>query len=247
MSSPVRHYVGVIADGPTDKVILAELVKQLLSSNSHSEDEIESVRLQQEAVPFMDRFRADYFGTKGSRSLCSPHARELRCGLVGLLFKVVQELENHIARPVCEKDIIVLNTDAERYLRDGDAYLADEWALALSHIFWAATEDFYHKTEQRYLAAEHIPTVVPLVLFPSTDIVVAAARAWNQQAFTSRDKKAPDLKKELYGVTDLRYLDEDGLKSKALDHLNADGCAGIMRHVPEARLSVKHLRCFRTR
>ena len=54
-------------------------------------------------------------------------------------------------------------------------------------------------------------------------------------------KKARDIKERLYGVDDLRHLNDKGFKKKALDHIKPSAMKKVYRYLPEVRLTMRLL------
>jgi len=233
------RYLGIIADGSTDQEIIARLAKCLLENADPAESSLEEVMLGQSLYDYTNTFRIKASQTR-DYSFCSKHALDLRNGIVTVLLAAIAEFQSKIPRELRDCDLLVLHTDAELVLSSPEKYF-EEWAVVISKIFLIAIEEFYHKTSQRGWQWEHLPLVVPLVPFPSTDILVAAAKTENSGTFGFHGRKAREIKIALYGVDDLRHLREEELKQKALDFITPAACKAIYRHIPESRIFLRTL------
>jgi hypothetical protein len=139
-----------------------------------------------------------------------------------------------MGRHISNKDIIILNTDAERKLANADRYF-DEWAAILPKLVTYGIERFYHYLAIEGYNFEYVPLITPLLLFPSTDILIKAAKSADGSNFAGYAKSPSQLKMELYGTTDLRRVTPDQFKIKALKFLTREGLGSIYRHLPEIR------------
>src|SRR5208337_246600 len=187
------RYVGIIADGGTDRPIILQLVKSLFGGSSYWQE----VFLDQSVVDYMDSFRRAA-SKLGTYALCDAASRELRRGIIAVLYAAFGDMQRAAARPLCDRDLIVINTDAEWVLNSQDHYYEQDWAVLVTKVFHSAIEEFYHKMRHGH-QWEYLPFVCPLVLFPSTDILVAAARTQEGEPFQYHGVKAPEIKRRLYG------------------------------------------------
>jgi hypothetical protein len=92
------------------------------------------------------------------------------------------------------------------------------------------------RTKQGY-KRQDLPVIVSMVTFPSTEIIVAAARGEK----SIHGKKAKELKQLLYGKTDLRKLGENEFQEQALDFITPESINDIFKAVPESRLFIQTL------
>lgn len=229
------RYIGIVADGTTDKEILAKLAKCLIENGCPCEE----VLLGQCLAGLMRSFRNHASKTE-NYAFCGKPAGELRKGIINVLFAAVAEFQSHMSRDLTDSDLLVLNADGEWYLRRQDRYFEQESTLAISSIFLKAVEEFYHKVHNRS-QWRNLPMIVPLVLFPSTDILVAAAKMATGTAFDLYGKKAKRIKRELYGVDNLHYLRRGEFEQKALNFIAPGACESIYKHIPESRIFLRTL------
>ncbi len=229
------RYIGVVADGSTDKEILLRLVQSLLLESGPFHE----VRLRQSLADYMSSFRYVVDRT-GQLGFFDKPSTDLRKGIINVIFSAVGELRGQARRDVREYDLLILNTDAEWSMRGQDHYFQEQKFILLSKIFYAAIEEYYHKAGNKHLWMG-LPQILPLILFPSTDILVAAAKATGGQVFSSHGLRAREIKRQLYHTDDLRYLKGNDLATMALSHITAGGCVNIYSHLPEARVFLRNL------
>jgi hypothetical protein len=104
-------------------------------------------------------------------------------------------------------------------------------------------EEFYRAKAQVNYTQECLPVVIPFVVFPSTEILIAAAKIEDPKELTKKcyGKKPRELKQLLYGTTELQTLREEELKKKALDFINSESIGRIFQSVPESRAFIQTL------
>lgn len=223
------RYAGIIADGPTDGELIFKLIKCLLGKSS-----CEKVTLGGSLRDGMDNFMRKA-SRSGNYSLFDDHANDLKNLIITLLDSAVGIFQTQVPRELSYLDLLILHTDSERHLNSAEQYF-EEWAMVISKIFFAAIEIFYNKKVRQGFDLIYLPLVVPLILFPSTEILIAAAKTGLTSKFNFHGMKAGHLKMKLYGTDDLSCLDEEMFQKKASDIITAESCKAIYKHVPESRL-----------
>lgn len=216
---PITRYVATIADGGTDHDVLFKVVSCLLGTGY----DIEHIELQRQHVrDDMDRYWR-------ARDSGEEYILPLRDAIPRLLMAAISDFKDEIGRDLLPSDFIILNTDSERYWGSIEDYFSD-WAWEVTKIFDLGIDRFRHiKIRQGYLA-EQFPTIVPLVLFPSTDKIIAVARGIHPYGL-----KAKELKYRLYGTTDLRQVSYEQFEIDALAHVTKDSLSNIYSLIPEIR------------
>lgn len=229
------RYVGIVADGPTDQEIMARFMKSLLEPAGQYEEVLIGEKLSVYMAPF--RQKASRTGEYG---LFDKPAIKLRKAIVNVIHSAVGEFRDAIGRELSHSDVLLLSTDAECPINSPQEWHEIERIVVMCRTFDGAIAEFYNAPGNR-LNWEYLPLVVPLVLFPSADVLIAAARSDYDVSLEFRGKKAPWLKQELYGCCDLRQLRPDDLEKKALSYLTFDACKQIYSSVPEARMLLRTL------
>ena len=228
------RYLGVIGDGPTDQDIIGFFVSSVLGGENACE--IISLGGNLSTITAKFRHRA---AREGQYSLFDEAGRDFRKAVKSVLFASVGEFRSNIPREVDGSDVIIVSTDAEWYLPDANSYFDRDWAIVLPRLVMLSIEEFYHS--MRYMPV--LPLICPLVLFPSTDILVAAGRAQHDDFLGFRDLPARAIKRHLYATENLAALSRDDLKDKALRFLGPTAQPAIYRHLPESRVLLKTLSC----
>ena len=231
--------VGIIADGGSDIAIFRTLLDRILSANRSTPSQLEFIELRRQTV----RDSLDKYWREASRSnqYALPHkpAVNLMNQVSGLLMNAHADFESEVGY-LTNRDILVLTTDAERVLNQEKDYLQD-WAFHAPKILVAAIEKFYSVKASQSYAAEFLPLIVSLIVFPSAEILIAAAKGVLNRC---QDRKPKNLKHFLYGTDEIRQLSEKDLADKALKYLDEQGIQNIFRAVPESRLLIQTLSSY---
>jgi hypothetical protein len=236
----IERNIGIVGDGGTDRAIFKKLAEVLLSENNSSNvtwNYFELIR-QHEL-----RTRVDEYWRKATKVneyyLPSPHAEQLQKEAVNIISGAFTDFEVELGiNNISSTDILLITTDAERTLSQPEDYFQD-WAFSISKLLTGATDKFYSIKSKQGYTWEYLPLVISIVTFPSTEILVAAAK--NLPNAKKYGIKPSDLKNSLYGTTNLSTITEAELKEKALDFITPDSIELIYRDVPESRIFIQTL------
>ncbi len=226
--------IGVIGDGATDRAIFLKIAEVILSSDSLTTVELNRQNNLHDCV---ERYwNAAKKKKEKEYYLPSQHATQLQNDVTNILRGAFADFENRVTSIISNQDILLVTTDAEILLSKPEDYF-QEWAFSIGKIFMGAIDKFYNiKTIEGY-RCEYLPLVIPIVTFPSTEILIAAAK----NISNSYGKKPSELKILLYGTDDLATLSEEELKEKALDFITPDSIQRIFSCVPESRIFIQML------
>ena len=228
--------LATIADGQSDHDVIAKVVEYAITGDgSLSSDRSFSgvVRLRQSIRSYIDRFWSRVSRSE-DYSFGSDAAQELIEKVVLVLHGAIDDFEKEVGRNVGANDAVIINTDAERHLRDPDIYFQESWSANLSKTLEIAVEKYYHvKAREGYLLCD-LPLILPIVVFPSTEMLVAAARTEPHDNFTYHGKSARELKQSLFGR-------RRGISALALQSITPESVERIYAHIPEARLFLRIL------
>jgi len=131
---------------------------------------------------------------------------------------------------------LILHTDAEQILAESEDYyrwLAEatnkKCAVILPKIFDLAIEEYYRIQIKQGYNLQDIPLIMPLVPFPSTEILVMATKIKPSDSFSPyRSQSATELKRKLYP----QYPPSVQVTLKAI---TLETCGYIYQGVPEFR------------
>jgi len=214
--------IGIIGDGDTDRLILLKIVKSIVPWN------VNEVPIQRQS--FRDAIDK-YWQNSNTNDFWFPHnsAKELKRKVSETLYTAFNDFQSYSGN-VTNNDIIIASTDAERHLSKPDFFF-DWWAFSLIKIFVSGIENFYHNMIHQGYEKENLPLIIPIVTFPSTDILVAAAR--NMPDYYA--KKPNELKMMLYNTRNLKTLQDEDLNELALKYITSDSVNLIFKNIPESR------------
>lgn len=224
-----ERYIAITADGPTDTEILFRFAACLLETQAVCR----KVTVKESLRKGMDTFMKKA-SEKNDYKLFGNPARLLREAVIKLLESSIGEFQTKISRELRYTDLLILHTDSEKHLNRSEQYF-EEWAISISRIILTAIEDFCEKKVRQGYDLIYLPLIIPIIPFPSTEILIAAAKTGNRSRFKFRGMKARDLKTKLYGVTDLGSLDEETFQTEAMRIITPESCRAVYKHVPEAR------------
>ncbi|MDM8551322.1 hypothetical protein QUF72_14655 [Desulfobacterales bacterium HSG2] len=224
-----KRNVGIVGDGATDRLVFLKLATIILSGG------INQVELRRQNIrDAIDRYWKDA-STKNEYFFPSKPAITLRNSIIRVLTGAFADFQGEIGA-FSNQDILLLNTDSERHLQMPDDYFK-EWAFCVQKIITAGIEMFYHLKAREGYPCEYLPLILSISAFPSTEILIAAAKGIN----TIYGKKAGELKQVLYGTTDLSTLRDEEFEEKALKYITPENINSIFKKIPESRILIQSL------
>lgn len=235
----MQRNLGIIADGGTDHEIFQKIAECVLLG----EEYLESTTYLN-VVPLIRRSLRDHidrYWIEASKLnqyfLPSTPAKTLQDHVFYTLNGAFKDLLSSVTI-TSNRDIILLTSDAEKTITHKAIYLNEAWAFSISKILMGAIERFYdYQITFNYLKYADIPVIIPLVTFPSTEILVAAAKNLSQ----IHDKSAKELKRMLYGTDNLSSIRPENLKENTLEFITPQSIESIFKKVPDAQLFIQNL------
>jgi hypothetical protein len=230
--APIKRNIGIIGDGPTDRIIFTKIVECILTEEDPSKELIDCniIELQRQKIfDFIQKY------VNEDKKNLSPNPEDLVKSVTGVLNSGFRELIDQV--DICNCDIIILTTDSETVLKNPDDYF--NYGIKLFHILSEAAIKFYGGVLELGYSQDNIPLVLPIITFPSTEILIAAARGLKIADYYG--KKPLELKQMIYNVPDDRTVSDEDLKSKALDHITLKGIENIFKNIPESRHFIQTL------
>jgi hypothetical protein len=209
-------HIAIVSDGVTDFEILKTLIKEVVFSES--------------GVVIPD-------DTTQKRGLYDEPATKLKNEIILVLKKVVKEIEDFFyisTGSFSHYDLLILNDDTDKKLSTSKDFL-NEWAHSVVMVFYLAVQEFYEEKISQGYTFKNLPIILPLIFFPSTEILVAAFRC-NDDFESFRNQDATALKKMLYQTHNLRNLQENELNDLALKFINSNLLEQVFAKLPEIRI-----------
>jgi len=219
----MNNIIAVVRDGHSDSLVLKQFMKTLLSQHKVElgDDnfyEFKDLKL----VDIIDKYKLNY-GEKGFID-----------DIASILFvsfeKLLKEKET-----ITNNDIIILNSDSEKVLGERKKYFED-WAYNVNHNLWKAADVFYEKMVSAGYNYKNLPLVIPLVLFPCSEILVASCMYDFQRENCRKMKPKPELKYKVYESDNIPEVLNNGYLKDVLDtYIIPEHIESIYREIPEAR------------
>jgi hypothetical protein len=226
----LQRNIGIIGDGPTDRKIFGAMVKSILTEDTDLID-CNIVELQRHTIhDFVEKYIKKLSMTR--KDLVIKIGRAILAGF--------EELLNEVTNNISASDLIIVTTDSEIVFSQPENYW--ERGANLFHILIDAVNWFYEMASNLGYAKDNIPLVLPLITFPSTEIIIAAARGFNAVDFYG--KKPIELKNLLYNLSKDGRVNDQDLEKQALKFLNVGGIEKIFLHIPECRYLIKCLSAY---
>ncbi len=133
------------------------------------------------------------------------------------------------------KDILVLYSDSEKLLVKDENYFTD-WAYSIRQIFDYSIDKFYHKISKEGYSYNNIPLIIPMILFPSSEIIVASCMYDFDKENIRELKPTPALKEKVYGFSNIpEAFDNNAIEETINTYLVSDNLNEIYRLTPELR------------
>ncbi|MEZ4528301.1 MAG: hypothetical protein R2941_20500 [Desulfobacterales bacterium] len=173
--------------------------------------------------------------------LHSADARTVKSEIKSVLFAGVKKFEKEKDRCFCSKDLLPVNSDAEKILKNRHNYF-EKWAYALNEILWLSIEEFYDQMVQQNYTYENLPLILPLILFPSSEILVASCM-YDFKKENFRELKAkPDLKCRVYGTDNIPEAVHTGKLDEVLStFVIPEAIKDVYKEIPETRKIIQIL------
>jgi hypothetical protein len=161
--------------------------------------------------------------------------------------RIMQILHTIISKGVSNKDVVILNADTENKLERKEKYYEENWINQFYLTVYFAIDKFYERMIEQGYNFDNLPVIIPLILFPSIEILVAACYLSESDKKLMRNLKPnPDLKQKIWKETDMKRAIENGKVSEVLEICftgKNDSLKDIYKYIPEARNLINILRC----
>ncbi|MCH8289684.1 hypothetical protein IH992_01085 [Candidatus Poribacteria bacterium] len=234
--------VAIIRDGYSDYCVIKQFITAIFKHH-HLVDltddnffELGGLKISDAMAKYVDNAdkHSDY-------TLHSEHANELRKRITIVLQTTFKKLDRDYGIYLSNQDILVVNTDAEKILGKKHNYF-NEWAYTLSGVLWLAIEEFYSMRVDGGFNYESLPLILPLILFPSSEILVAACMYDFSKENLRVLKAKPALKQKVYETDSIPKAIQSGKLHEVLsEFVVPDSLKKIYKEIPEARKFIQIL------
>jgi hypothetical protein len=224
--------IGIVGDGPTDHKVFEKIVKCVLLGRNSNHVQLNIIPLVRQNIhDHVQRYKTDA-GRNKEYYLPSKTALTLRDNVLGTLISAFNEFQGTVE--LSHRDILLITTDTEHTLTSQNMYF-DTWAFSVSQILMGAIEKFYNFQAGQHYPRQGLPIVMSLATFPSTEVIVAAARGLLDKNY---GKKAKEWKHLLYKNENPR---DEEVQEQALNFITSESIDLIFRDLPESRLFIQTL------
>lgn len=217
--------IGIISDGETDYLVFKKIVETL-----HS-DRVNVIDLRRQTLhDAVDKYWKDI----------NKNSEKLQKAVNGILFAARDDFQLEIESEylTCH-DLILLTTDAEKccaalnnesiYWEYGSRY------FGILNCLITAIRDFYNSQYNQKVLPIHLPTIIPIVTFPSIEPLLLIAK--NEKLPNINAKKPAELKKLLY-KTDNPSGEQI---NQAIERIQEKQIYEILKMIPESRFLIQTL------
>lgn len=233
--------IAILRDGYSDYLVIKKFISTLL--NKHRNEiiddsvmlDLETLNITTPLVKYLDKV-----STSNNHSFFSKEAQTLIDELIGVFYGCYSKVAREFSE-VSNKSIIVINSDAERLLMQRQNYF-NEWAYNLKGILYYSIERFYEGMVSQGYNYENLPYYIPLIPFPSSEIIVASCmyNVTNENLRSYRPN--PSLKIKVYQTDSIPSAIESGnLMSTLEKYIIGENINEIYREIPEARMLIHSL------
>lgn len=231
----------IVGDGFSDYLVIRKFVKCLLQKHKNEtlEDssflDLKSLSIHLSLVKYIDKVKLS-----GDYSYHSKEAKDLIDKLIATYFTCYKKFQIEFDE-VSNKEVIIINADSESLIGSRLNYFED-WAYSLKGLVDYSIEIFYDKMVESGYSYEYLPLITPLILFPSSEILVASCIYNNGTDALRKLNPNPALKTKVYGSSSIDEVIKSGELYNVLDtYITSDSINEIYREIPEARILIHSL------
>jgi hypothetical protein len=240
-----QRQVIIISDGPSDYLVLKSFLLAIFEpqNNFNFVGDHNSQQAVDKLIGFLNlRTSVDNFvkmvtqQKSGDYSSLLKPINELKTQIIRMLDKVLGLVQKN-GIDLSGRDLLIINSDSERPLGNRQNYFQERVCL-LDRIFWWAIEEFYNQMLDRRYSHQKLPLILPLILFPSIEILVAAfieeEHDFDKQCRTL--KANPDLKQRVWGTNSIPKAFQTGMLQEVLvTYVTSEALDKVYRNLPEVR------------
>ncbi|MTJ22343.1 hypothetical protein FJR06_13860 [Dolichospermum sp. UHCC 0352] len=233
--------VGIVGDGPTDYKVFGKIIECILFEETSENIKINAVPLIRKNI--FDHVQK-YIRACGKNKNPDGYYLLHKTAVDSICATILAACEDFFNENIefCYGDILLITTDTEHILKDKNQYF-DPWAISVSHILREAIEKFYNTQATNGYQRKCLPIIMPLATFPSTEVLVAAARGELNKHY---GKNPREWKMLLYKT---EHPQDEQIEQEALDYITPETIDYIFNDLPEARFFIQTLslglkRCF---
>jgi len=228
-----RMKFSIIRDGYSDFLVLKSFISSIIYAeqnvklNDDDFTDLEDLKIGESIKRYLDKKN-----NNGEDNEEDKEAKKLENTLVTVLTVALKD------KGLTNKDILILNADTEYILTKKEDFHKD-WVRKLYCVIHSAINEVYRIMVEQGLNFKNLPIIIPLILFPSIEILVAACYLSENQKNDMRKLKAkPDLKNKVWGTDRIGSAIESGKMQEILELCFSNGSDSfndIYKDIPEVR------------
>jgi hypothetical protein len=235
-------YVKIICDGLSDYLVIKKLISAIFEH--HHADEVSLEFIEFEQYPNVRDYIDDFIDKSNHNNydLFHEKVKSSKNNIITALIQVVDALNREIS--ISNNDLVILNTDSEKPLIHKQNYLMRDWAYSLNAFLELAIEEFYQKRIEWGYDYQNLPLILPLVLFPSIEILVAACLETDgdfDEKYRSLEAK-PSLRQKVWETDSIHEALQTGMLDDILnEYIVPENLNKIYKNLPEAKKFIRIL------
>jgi hypothetical protein len=234
--------VAIIRDGYSDFLVLKKFVTSIFQHHHLVELEDDNFFEFDNPLTITDAL-SNYIrkADKENFDIFGNYAKDLRREIGSILLAAYNRFPKEKDTYLTNKDILILNGDAERILGSKQKYF-EKWAYSINSIIWLAIEEFYDKMVEQGHDYLQLPLILPVILYPSSEILVASCMddfdKTNYREFNAK----PALKQKVYETNSIPEAIENGTMKEVLDtFVIPESLSKVYKDLPEVRKFIQIL------
>lgn len=236
--------IAIIRDGDSDYCVIKQLITAIYKYH-HSIELTDDCFFDMESLKIIDPISKYVTNSNQQQdySLYSDIAKDCKNKIISILYTAFKKFNKEKDNSVCNKDLLIVYTDAEKVLKQKHNYFED-WAYIFDSLLWLTIEEFYQKMLEQSYNYENLPLILPLILFPSSEILVASCMYdFNKDKDKFRQLNAkPDLKQKVYETDNIPQAFRNGKLEEVIStFIVPDSLTSIYQEIPEVRKIIQIL------
>lgn len=228
--------VAILRDGYSDFLVLRKFIScvwENYKGESLGYDnfiDLEKLNITNSLQEYLHKTRRE-----GNYSYYTAEATTLVSSLISIYFGCFKRIEREID-VVTSQVLVVVSADSEQLLKERNNYFHD-WAYNIRGLLLFSIEQFYEHMSVQGYTIEYLPLIVPVILFPSSEILVASCMYDMTREQCRSLHPNPALKEKVYGTSSIPDAIETGVLEETLEtYLTSEGLKGIYNEIPEVRM-----------
>jgi hypothetical protein len=250
MTDEHARNVIIIGDGYSDYQVLKQFVSVLVERHHANEIRLNFLDYDLFASLNIGVYLKNFIQKANNKAdnydLFCENTRNLKTHVTEVLIKAMRIVQ-HEKILLSSRDLLVISSESEKPLGHQHNYF-QKWAYSPEAILRLAIDDFYRQMVEQGYEYQYLPLVLPLIFFPSIEILVAActeeAHDFDSQCCSLQAK--PDLKQKVWATDSIDEARRSGMLQGVLEtYMTPDALDKVYKNVPEAQRFIQVLRALK--